>query len=665
MSAIPLAPAVRAFRRSAGLVQAAIIGRAALVFAAVMLAYLPAIRAGFIWNDRDYVTKPELQSVAGLGRIWFELGATEQYYPVLHTAFWLEHRLWGDAAVGYHLLNVLLHATSACLLALILRRLAMPGAWLAAFLFALHPVCVESVAWIAEQKNTLATALYLASLLVYLDFDRHRARSSYLLASGLFLLALLSKSVTATLPAALLVIFWWQRGRFAWRRDLRPLLPWLAAGAAFGLFSGWVERTYIGARGADFALTLVERTVLAGRAFWFYLAKLVWPADLIFIYPRWRVDATEPWQWLFPLGGAALLAGLWVLRRRIRAPLAALLFFGGSLFPVLGFFNVYAFVFSFVADHWQYQPSLGPIVLAAAGAAWWMERQALPARRTGGALAAVLLAVLGVLTWRQCGLYRDMETFYRRTLAANPACWMAHNNLAILLIESGRSREALPHLEQAARARPDDPEPQNNLGNALTQAGRPQEAVAHLERALELAPHYAEAEFNLGRALAGLGRPGDAMAHYEQALRDRPGYAEAENNLGNLLLAAGRAPEAAAHFATALRSDPKMGEAEYNLALALTAMSRTQAAVPHYEAALRGNPANAEIHYHLAIALTNLQRTDEAIAQFQEAIRLRPDWADAHLKLALALWQAGRQQAAAAEHEAGLRLKSAPPAAHP
>ncbi len=638
---------------------------AALVFAAVAVAYLPAIRAGFIWNDHDYVTKPELQSLVGLSRIWCELGATEQYYPILHSAFWVQHKLWGDAALGYHLLNVLLHATAACLLGLILRRLAVPGAWLAALLFGLHPVCVESVAWISEQKNTLSTVFYLAALLVYLDFDDKRGRGPYLLASGLFVLALLSKSVTATLPAALLVIFWWKGGQLSWRRDVIPLLPWFIAGAAFGLFSAWVERTYIGARGADFALTFMERSVLAGRVIWFYLAKLAWPTDLIFIYPRWRVDAAELWQWLFPLGAAALLVGLWLLRKQTRAPLATLLFFVGSLFPVLGFFNVYAFVFSFVADHWQYQPSLGPIVLAAAGTAWLIGRLTPLARWSGWALAAVVLGTLGMLTWRQCGLYRDMETFYRLTLERNPDCWMAHNNLGILLIETGRIQGAIPHLEQAVRVRPNDPEPENNLGNALAQTGRPQDAIAHLERALQLAPHYAEAEFNLGRALARLGRPQEAMAHYERALLIKPGYAEADNNLGNLLLAAGRAQEAAAHFEAALRSNPGLGEAEYNLGLALTGTGRPQDAIAHYEAALKVTPGNADIHYHLAIALTNGRRLDEAMAQFQETIRLKPDSADAHLKLALALWQAGRQQEAIAQHDEGLRLKAAQTAGHP
>ena len=191
-------------------------------------AYWPVFRAGFIWDDDAHVTRAELQSLHGLWRIWFDLGSTQQYYPVLHGAFWLEHRLWGDAPLGYHLANVLFHATSACLFALALRRLAAPGAWFAGFLFALHPVCVESVAWISEQKNTLSLVFYLLAAHAYLHFDARRARGQrggaglYLLATGLFLLSLLSKTVTATLPAALLVVAWWRRGRLSWKGDLLP-----------------------------------------------------------------------------------------------------------------------------------------------------------------------------------------------------------------------------------------------------------------------------------------------------------------------------------------------------------------------------------------------------------------------------------------------------------
>src|SRR5437879_5458322 len=191
----------------------------ALILCATLVAYLPALRGGLLWDDNMHVTRADLQRLHGLWRIWFDLGATRQYYPLLHSAFWLEHRIWGDAVLGYHLTNVALHAACACLVVMIVRRLGLPGAWLAGFLFALHPVFVEAVAWISEQKSTLSGVFCLAAALAYLDFDRTRRRSRYFLALGLFVLALMTKTVTATLPAVLLVIFWWQRGRIEWRRD--------------------------------------------------------------------------------------------------------------------------------------------------------------------------------------------------------------------------------------------------------------------------------------------------------------------------------------------------------------------------------------------------------------------------------------------------------------
>ncbi len=282
-------------------------GLCALMFCATLVAYLPALRGDLLWDDNMHVTRADLRSLHGLWRIWFDLGATQQYYPLLHSAFWLEHRLWGDAVLGYHLTNVVLHAASALLVVMIVRRLALPGAWLAGFVFALHPVCVEAVAWISEQKSTLSGVFYLAAALIYLNFDGTRRKSHYFTALALFVLALMSKSVTATLPAAILVVLWWQRGRLDWKRDVMPLVPWLVVGASAGLFTAWVESAprLIGAQGAQYALTWLQRLLLAGSVPWFYAWKVIWPADLMFTYPHWTIDSSELRQYLFPLALAA------------------------------------------------------------------------------------------------------------------------------------------------------------------------------------------------------------------------------------------------------------------------------------------------------------------------------------------------------------------------
>ena len=616
---------------------------AVLLFLATLAAFFPALSAGFIWDDDGHITRADLRSLAGLARIWFEPGATQQYYPLLHSAFWLEHRLWGDAPFGYHLLNVLLHATAACLFAKLLLRLAVPGAWLAALLFTLHPVAVESVAWITEQKNTLSLVLYLAAALAYLRFDERRSSSSYVFATALFIAALLGKSVTATLPAALLVIFWWQRGRLSLRRDVRPLLPWFALAALAAAVTAWMERTFIGAHGADFALGSAQRLLLAGRALWFYPGKLLWPADLIFIYPRWTLDTSAAWQWIFPVAALALLAGLFAWRRRSRAPLAVALLFAGTLFPALGFINVYPFIFSFVADHFQYHASLALFAFGASGLTLVSSR--LP-RPTQLVAASALLLTLGALTRSQCALYRAPFTLYETTLGRNPACWMAHNNLASALVESGRAAEALPHFEAALKIRPAYPEAESNLGEALTRLGRAADAVPHLERALQLKPAYADAHNHLGTAFMALGRAPEGIAEFTAAARLNPAYAAARFNLGLALASTGHPTDAMPHFAAALRLQPDYADAELNWAFALTLTDRFPEAVAHFETALRLAPKNPAAHHSFAYALARAGNYDAAISHYEQALQLNPAFADAHFQLALALRQTGRTQAA-------------------
>src|SRR5271157_4449386 len=273
---------------------------ALLLVIVTMMAYTPAWSGTPIWDDNAHLTKPELRSLDGLARIWTQPGVTQQYYPLLHTLFWLEHQLWGDWPAGYHLLNILLHCGSALLLVRILRQLEIPGAWLAAAIFALHPIQVESVAWISELKNLLSGVFYFGSLLAYLKFDRTRKPGFYAAALALFALGLMSKTVIATLPAAMLVIFWWKRGKLSLRDDLLSLMPFFLLGTAAGLFTAWAERNLVGAEGSDFNYSITERVLIAGRAIWFYLSKFFWPLDLIFVYPRWQVSQMVWWQYLFP-----------------------------------------------------------------------------------------------------------------------------------------------------------------------------------------------------------------------------------------------------------------------------------------------------------------------------------------------------------------------------
>ncbi|HZL55747.1 MAG TPA: tetratricopeptide repeat protein [Bryobacteraceae bacterium] len=601
------------------------------------MAYLPALSGALLWDDNMHVTRPELQSPHGLWRIWFDLPATQQYYPLLHSAFWLEHRMWGDAAFGYHLTNVLLHAASACILTIILRRLSVPGAWLAGFAFALHPVCVEAVAWISEQKSTLSGFFYMAAALTYLNFDRSRRGSRYFLALGLFVLALMSKTVTATLPAALLVVFWWQRGRLEWRRDVLPLIPWFAAGVSAGLFTAWVESTprLIGAQGPQYALSFVQRLLLAGRVPWFYASKAVWPENLIFTYPHWRIDAGDASQYLFPLSLVALAIGLCWLARKNRGPLAGFLYFVGTLFPALGFFNVYPFRYSYVADHFQYLAVLGIIVPVAAGLTLLAKR--IPTgRKVMIAAAAVLVATLGAATRRQSRMYSDYETLFRATLARNPGSSFAHSNLGVILMSSGREVEAATEFQAAVRLTPDDPDYRVNLGLALAQIpGRMNDAVTEYKAALRIAPGLAPAHLNLGLAFTSMpGRLQDAIEEYRKAIAEYRTEAQTEPDLWeahfNLGLAyaqlPGREADAIAEYRTALRMKPDSAIAHFQLGNILHKLGRVPQAIAEYQASLSIDPDVPEVHYELAYALAQIPgRVSDAIAECRRMLVLKPD----------------------------------------
>lgn len=541
---IPSAPPLSAVSSARGLTWIiALLGAGALA-----AAYLPALRGGFVWDDVAHVTAPALRSGGGLWRIWSEVGATQQYYPLLHTAFWLEYRLWGGSPLGYHLANLALHALAATLFALVLRRLAVPGAILAALIFALHPVHVESVAWISEQKNTLSTVFYLAAALAYFRFRERRSAGPYLIASALFVCALLTKTVTATLPAALLVVLWWKQGRLGWR-DSAPLIPWLVLGGAAGLFTAWVERTLIGAEGAAFDLPFVARCLLAARVVWFYLGKLCWPVNLTFIYPRWTVDAADPGAWWPLIALLLVLAWLWRMSRiNTRSPLAISLLFGGSLFPVLGFFNIYPFLYSYVADHFQYLASLAVIASVAAT----LVHVGATSRPSRMVLVALLLAALATSTREQSGMFRDVQTLFRATIARNPGCWMAYNNLGKELLASPTTQlEAIACFERAIALRPAYFEAHNNLGLVLTQTGRSRDAIPHLEKALRLKPRAYESHNNLGIALAGSGRTDEALRSFAAAAALNPRLPNIHENWGKALLLLDRRDEAASRFAIA------------------------------------------------------------------------------------------------------------------
>ena len=580
-----------------------------LVLAVVtMLAYHPAWHGGVLWDDDAHIGGPELRTLDGLRRIWFVPRTTQQYYPLLHTSYWLQQKLWGDSITGYHIVNLLLHIGCVVLVLRIVRFLRIPGAELAATIFALHPVNVETVAWIAERKNTLSGVFALAATLWYLRFDENRSRRSYALALGLFLLGLLSKTAIVTLPLALLVIFWWKRGAISWRHDVVPLIPFFFFSAAAGLMTRWVEYGNIGYRARMLDLSLLDRCLIAGRAFWFYLWKLLWPSNLMFVYPRWEISAAVPWQYIFPLAVLVLLGILWSLRRWSRTPLAGVLVYMVLLLPSLGFANIYFFLYSFVADHWQYLACLGIITPCASGIVLLATRLKSGYAWLEPGVTLVIGGVLFLLTWQQSRMYNNAETLYRTTIAHNPACWLAYDHLVDILYQANRIPEAMNLFKDELRIKP--AVAHYSLGNALLRKGRTSEAIDQFTEALRINPDYAEAHNNLGYALLVTGRTSAAIEQCREALRIDPTYAHAHNNLGNALAQTGRASEAIEHYKQTLRMNPNSADAHSNLGAALAQMGRISEAIEELKAAVRINPNNIDARNNL-IYVEGLQKSNQ------------------------------------------------------
>lgn len=630
----------------------------------VAVAYARVFAAGFIWDDDDYVTQNEtLRSLAGLARIWTEPGAVPQYYPLVHTAFWIEFRLWGLAAAGYHAVNVALHALGAVLLWRLLLRLRVQGALLAAAIFAVHPAMVESVAWITERKNCLSMVFLLGALHMAArawslhdeSWQPFRPRA-WLAATALFACALLSKTVTASFPAAVLVLLWWRRGRIG-ARDVAWTAPWFALGAGLGALTIWMEKTHVGAQGADFDLSLLDRAVVAGRACWFYAWKLVLPLDLAFIYPRWDIAGRGALSLLWPATALALPAALFAMRAKIgRGPLAAVLLFGGTLFPALGFIDVYPFVFSFVADHFQYHASAALIALAAAGAVQLVgemgwNRDGWPPRVAAG----FCIAMLGAMTFHQTRIYRDMETLWRDTLARNPDSWMPHSNLGLELDRQGRHEEAVPHYARAVELRGDDPVGRYNLGTALLKTGRVPEAVREFEEAVRLKAEYPAALFNLGVARMQAGDFEEAAKALREGLALAPDDPTAHAQLARVLAQTGDAAGAEEHLRRAAELQPGAAGPLFDLAQFLMALDRPADSAQAYAQALEVEPESA-LRVNYANVLVAMGRIDDAVAQYRRVLQATPDDADTHFNLATVLLRAGRRDEAIAEFEEVVRI---------
>ncbi|PWT84494.1 MAG: hypothetical protein C5B58_04635 [Acidobacteria bacterium] len=675
--------------------------RATLLGALVFIAYARVFQAGFIWDDESHLTQnPCVVGPLGLKEIWTTTRAV--YYPLVLTTFWALHKLVGLAPWPYHLLNVLLHTSSAILLWRVLRQLDVRGAWLGAALWALHPVMVQSVAWVTELKNTQSAFFYLLSIFCFLKWEKQRrttritrinnaeeprgatpslplrpsrggSRMVFALSLLFFLLATLSKPSVVMLPVALALCIWWRTGRINWR-EVGALAPFALLSAVASVWTILEQKFHAGATGPEWAQTWPERVIIAGRATWFYFGKLIWPHPLIFIYPRWEIDSSQVIAYLPLLGALILLALIWTAATRrhskgedisvhskeswSRAVFFAAAYYVLSLFPVLGFFSVYFFRYSFVSDHFQYLASMGPLALAGAGitiiAGRFREtppalasdtdalQVAAKAPQTPWAfrkapllgLGGVLLLSLVFLTGRQTAVYHDLVTLYTTTLAKNPRCWMAHYNLGITLNDQGDTDGAIAHYRQAIELQPNYAEAHYNLGRLLAQKGQVDDAVTHYEKALEIDPADAEAHNNLATTLFASGRVSEAIAHYRRALAIRPDYVDAFCNLASALLSSGDLDGAIADYSACVALSPNQFEAQYNLASALLRTGRTDEAIAHYQKVFELRPDNADAHANLGSAFLAKGLVRDAIAQYSDALRIAPDNVTARSNLA-------------------------------
>ena len=526
--------------------------------ALTLMIYRPAWHGGFIWDDDRYVTNnPLLIAPDGLRRIWLSLDAPSQYFPLAYTVLRIQRELWDLNPVGYHLVNIFLHVANALLVWWILARLRVPGAWFAATIFAVHPVQVESVAWISELKNVLMAFFFLLTLaawIEYVDIGGKRRRLFYFLAIGFYLLALFAKSTACTLPAALILILW-LKGKPIRGRAILEIVPFVFLAIAVGLVAVWWEKYHQGTRILP-SLAPVERILIASRATWFYLSKILWPSNLTFIYPQWKISSDNAlvyaWVGLCVLAGALIYFGRRAFGRSLEV---AALFFVTTLGPLLGFVMLYTFRYTFVADHYQYLACIGPVALVSGGAAV-LARRSRNLQLMIRAVGVAIVICLSFLTSRQSAIYRDLETLWRATIAKNPACWMAYNNLGVVHFEKGEFADAISKYEHALRLNSDYPEAHYNLANVLLHEGQIDEAIHECELALKLLPNDPDAHIILGNAFVAKEGIDQAIQEYDKALSIRPDDAMAHYNLAFALQKKGETERAAREFERARQLAP-------------------------------------------------------------------------------------------------------------
>ena len=630
----------------------------------VAVSYFPAIRADFIWDDEIVTTLKAIRDWGGIAELWFAPGSAYlqgdvgegHYWPLTYSTFWLEHKLWGLAPTGYHVVNILLHFANTALLWCLLLRLAVPGAWLVAAVFAVHPLHVESVAWIIERKDVLSALFYLIAVLGWIRFVEEPRRERYILVLVLFVAGLLSKSIVVTLPATLLIYHWWQWGRVT-QTDLVRLIPFFLVALCITAadLSFYTSREPL-----SLGYSPVERVLIAARALWFYAGKLLWPTELAVIYPLWDIGIGDPLAWAYVAACIAVAALLWFGRERLgRGPLVGVAFFAVTLSPVLGFVDYGYMQFSLVADRFQYLAGIGVMAVLIGGAVHGVGRLASAFRVGACGLAVVVLAFLGAMTWQQAGIYRDEISFFSHIVSFNPEARDAHLNLASALAKADRAEEALAAARIAVEQRPDLAKAHTNLGVALMKLNHLKEAEEGLLRALELDPRHNLGHQNLGEVLRKQGRYDEAIASYRTVLESDPEFALAYAGMGDALFRLGRYDEAIKSLSRAVSLQPDLPMAatlHVLIGRASQELGRFEAAEKNFQRAMEINPSMVEPLVDLASLRITQQRFEEADEYLLRAQKLKPrDIATLH-NVAERLREQGHHEEAIASYRVVLEI---------
>ena len=616
----------------------------------VIVPYLPAMLwGGFVWDDRILTLSQAVPDWSGLWHLWSGAAYTmddtpeAHYWPLVYTTFWLEHKLWGFAPAGYHIVNVLLHLANTLLVWHLMRRLAVPGAWMVAAVFAVHPLHVESVAWVIERKDVLSGLFYFAAALAWMRFVEQPRRGRYAGALALYVAGLLSKSIVVTLPVALLIWHWWKQGRVT-STDLLRLVPFCVVGLVITVgdlsFSRSVEPLSLG-------YTLTERTLIAARALWFYAGKLLWPSDLAVIYPLWDIRVGAPLAWGYLITAVALALALWYFHQRLgRGPLTGALFFAVTLLPVLGFVDYGYMEYAFVADRFQYLAGIGVLTVVIGAASYSACR--LPSMWQKGALgaAALTIVVLGLLTWQQASIWRNKETLWRHVVTLNPQARDAHLSLSKALYRQERYAEAFEAARVAVEQRPDYYNTHATLGAILNALGRFAEAETHLRRAITLHLQGWYAHLHLGDALYKQGRYEEALEATRVAVEQRPNYYKTYADLGLVLSALGRFAEAETHLRRALVLHPQAQDVHLHLGDALYKQGRYEEALAATRIAIEQDPNHFEAHVNLGAILAAQGHYEEALAATRVATEQAPNHFEAHVNLGAILAAQGHYEEA-------------------